>query len=127
MARFVLEDAEKWGRYLGELRTGAGRHRAARSVGVTRKAVEAWLSEHPKEAAAAAEAESEALEAVEDRLWEAAVTGEPWAVKMWLERRAPDRWSERGAGGGGNGVTLVVDPGELLALARGLPVEEREG
>lgn len=107
---------EEWQRYLGELRVGSGRYRAARAVGKTKAAVEGWLKRHADRAAEAREAEAEALEAVEAVLWEAAQAGEPWAVKLWLKERAPERWAttERGARGQTN--VLVVAPEDLARL-----------
>lgn len=111
---FVLEDRSVFERYLGELRMGSGRHRAARSLGVSASAVSAWIKSagRESEAAEAQEAEEEALEKVEDVLFEAALAGEPWAVDKWLKHRAPEKWSERALAAGGQ---LALGSGSDLA------------
>jgi hypothetical protein len=43
---------------------------------------------------AVADAEEEAAEPVEAKLYAAALNGEPWAVKEWLTKRMKARWGE---------------------------------
>jgi hypothetical protein len=109
---------DQWQKYLGELRVGSGRYRAARAVGKTKASMGNWLRHHADRASEAQEAEAEALEAVESVLWEAAQAGEPWAVKLWLKERAPERWAttERGSRGATN--VLVVSPDDLARLVQ---------
>ncbi len=120
----VLLDADTWSMYLGELRTGAGRFRAAKKVGLGARQITAWLKNRPALLEEAKDAALEAAEVVEDKLYEAAVAGEPWAVVRWLKERG-EGWSEPAAGTGGGlnvgTLNLLVAPEELSRMMAALP------
>jgi hypothetical protein len=93
-------------RYLDLLREGRRRGQAAREVGVHRSTI----ADHRKldEAFAAEErlAEMDAVEQVEESLFQAALAGNVTAIQVFLYNRAPERWADKrnivhtGAGGG---------------------------
>lgn len=85
--------------YLRLLRTGVGRHSAAAQAGVDPGTVVRYRTADPGFDEAAVRAEEEAAEPVQAKLYEAALDGQPWAVKLWLGRRAQGRaggasWAE---------------------------------
>lgn len=81
-------------RYLLLLRQGHGRYESARLVGISSGTVLRHVKADGVFRAATAAAELEAIEPIERKLYESARDGEPWAVKMVLERRDPDRWKD---------------------------------
>lgn len=127
-APFPLDDPERWETFLGLVRTGKTFGSAARTVGMTRAAVAAYLSGRPDRARDFLEAEAEATETIEEVLYEAASAGERWAVTMWLERRDRDRWAPAAVGGAQGPAPIILDPSALRELASGdlevAPVEE---
>lgn len=85
--------------YLRLLREGRGRHQAAREVGVDPGTVVRYRAADAAFDEEATRAEEEAAEPVQAKLYEAALDGQPWAVKLWLGRRAQGRaggasWAE---------------------------------
>lgn len=121
---FVLEDPDKWQEYLGAIRVGQGKHKAAARVGTTARKVSAWLKTRPEQQEDLTDAEDAATELVEERLYEAALAGEPWAVSQWVRNRAPERWkAEQKANGLNVGTINVlsgVDPEQLSNMMREL-------
>lgn len=83
--------------YLQALREGLRPTRAAESVGVSRQIVYAYREAHPEFRREELLAERESLEAVEDALYQAAISGNINAIKMILFNRDPERWSEKQA------------------------------
>lgn len=128
---FPLEDPDTFEQYLGALRIGEGPHRAAKRIGLTAAKVRNWLKSHPDESDLVAEAESEAAEAVEDRLYESALAGEPWAIQTWLRNRAPERWKAEAKNGALNVGTVNIlqgiDPSELSRSMKELASEAGNG
>lgn len=88
----VKFDEEARRRYLEALRLGHGRHWSARHVGVSPRTVARYVAADRAFAEECGTAEEEAAEPVEAKLYEQATAGEPWAVKLWLERRLSARW-----------------------------------
>lgn len=78
--------------YLAELRRGLRRGRAAQAIRVRVEVVEAYWAEHPEFLERMELAEVAANEHVEEALFEAAASGNVPACRIWLERRAPERW-----------------------------------
>lgn len=76
------------------LRQGHGRYESARLVGISSETVLRHRKGDGKFRAACEDAELQAIEPIEKKLYEAAEEGEPWAVKMVLERRDPERWRD---------------------------------
>lgn len=121
--------------YLARIAMGAGRFQAAKAVGVHPETVRRFSRSSPEFKQAVIDAEDEASEAVELRLYAAAVDGEPYAVKMWLQARAKARWGVETASGGvtvnvADGGQAVVAVGDgRLAEIKGLRerLEERAG
>lgn len=72
------------------------------------RAVTNWLKSRPLEAQEARDAEDEFTEQVEDKLAEAALAGEPWAINLWLKKRAPERWADRERVNVGGNVNVVA-------------------
>jgi len=79
--------------YLEWIRKGEGLSRAARLIGVSPASVREARKANLEFDEMVKAAEVEAAEPVEGKLYQAALQGEPWAVKLWLERRSSDRWS----------------------------------
>lgn len=123
-------DEDAWQTYLGALRVGEGRHRAAKRLGLTARAVSAWLKVNPDRQLDVDDAEDEAVELVEDRLFEAATMGEPWAVQKWLTGRAPERWKPESAGSRLSAGTVnfnILDPAEVSRMMREISTGSGEG
>lgn len=112
--------------YLALVRAGHGRHWSARHVGVSPRTVQRLVAADREFAAAVALAEEEASEPVEAKLYEAAESGEPWAVKMWLERRMQARWGAVPSVVKVEGeVTHEVGPGLARVAQLAATLEER--
>lgn len=118
------DDPDLVERYLGCIRTGDMRFQAARSCGVTPRHVQLFAASHPEFADALAEAEAEAAEPIERALYEEAVVGEEWAVKLWLSRRQKERWGEPKAQETTN--IVIVSAEELGTLEAKLAARQRE-
>ena len=104
---------------------GEGLNRAARLIGVDPKAIREARKINPEFDDDILMAEAEATDPVEKSLYGAAVNGEPWAVKLWLERRSNDRW-------GAIPTTIKVEHGlapgaeRILELAQRLALRRRD-
>lgn len=85
---------DRQAQYLACLARGLRKSKAAEIVGVTYAAVKKYAAKDPGFAAAEAEAEAQACEAVEDALWETALAGHMTAMMFWLQNRAPGRWQD---------------------------------
>jgi hypothetical protein len=81
-------------RFLDLVRAGHGRHTACRAVGVSPDTFRRFYRADEEFRQAVADAEEEACEPIEAKLYEAAKEGEPWAVKEWLTKRNRARWGE---------------------------------
>ncbi|MGH7744422.1 MAG: hypothetical protein ACREQ5_06310 [Candidatus Dormibacteria bacterium] len=104
--------------YLDLIRKGEGLSRAARRLNVDPRTMRDNRKMNPEFDEMVKMAEAEAAEPVEIKLYQAALDGEPWAVRMWLERRSSERWSAPAASVNVN-VQAGLAPGteRLLALA----------
>ncbi len=78
--------------FLEQLRRGLRRGAAARAVGVSRETVRFHQKHDPAFAAAVEDAEMEACEEIEDKLFELALASNFRAIQMILCNRRPDRW-----------------------------------
>lgn len=85
---------DKQAEYLAALARGLRRSKAAALASVNYATVTAYRKKDPAFAAAEAEAEAQACEAIEDALWETAAGGHMTAMMFWLQNRAPDRWKD---------------------------------
>lgn len=81
-------------RYLDLVRSGEGLTKSARRCGLDPRLVRNTRRDNPEFDEMVSMAELEATEPVESELYKAARSGEPWAVKLWLERRNKERWGE---------------------------------
>lgn len=81
-------------RYLDLIRAGHGRNSAARAVGINIETMRRYARASEDFRQELADAEEEAAEPVEAKLYAAALDGEPWAVKEWLTKRMRARWGE---------------------------------
>lgn len=126
-ARFE-DDPDLVERYLGEVRTGIPRISAARRVGVTARYVQSYANSNPEFMEALLEAEAEANEPVEAKLYECALAGEDWAIKLWLAKRDAQRWggAEGGSGTTINGNVIIASAEELDALESRLRARQQE-
>jgi len=88
---------QKQARYLGALRQGLRRSKAARVANVSRETIRQHLKNDKAFAERVAEAEEDACDVIEDVLWQKALTGHFPSIKLWLENRSPDRWKDRRA------------------------------
>lgn len=86
---------ERKGLYLDALRRGLRKGPAAESIGMTRDGIRKAASSDPEFAAAIEAAELDAVEAVEDALYDAALSGNIVAIQVVLYNRAPGRWADR--------------------------------
>lgn len=92
--------------YLDLLREGKRRGQAAREVGIHRSTIADYRKLDAAFAAEERLAEMDAIEAVEESLYQTALAGNVTAQQVFLYNRAPDRWADRrnvqmtGAGGG---------------------------
>ena len=99
-------DEEARGKYLALLSAGHGRFSAARALGVHPDTVRRFSRASSEFRESVIEAEAEAAEPVEAKLYQAALDGEPWAVKEWLSKRSKARWGQEP--GAASGVTVNV-------------------
>jgi hypothetical protein len=100
---------------LDRLRNGFRRMSACRSVGVAYGTFQEHVTRDPAFAEAVKLAEREANEAVEEALFDAAISGNVTACFGWLYNRDPEQWADRrnlrigGADGGPVAVSFDAD------------------
>jgi hypothetical protein len=99
--------------FLDHLRNGMMRGAAAEAVGLQRKTVLDYIATHEAFEKDVLDAEGEAYEHVEEALYQAAISGNVSAAKMWLDHR---RQQARGAGADDLGA-FNQEASELLELA----------
>lgn len=121
MSRVLTYDEVQ--RYLERVRKGEGLNRAARLIGVEPKQIREARKINPEFDDDVKLAEAEATDPVEKSLYGAAVNGEPWAVKLWLERRSSDRWAAvpttiKVEHGLAPGAERILELAQRLALRR---------
>ena len=101
--------------FLDLLRKGARRHAAARSLGVHPDTVRNARRRDPSFDEDCILAEQEAVEKIEDELWEAATERkEPWAIQMLLKQLDGDRWREKKQVDVTVSGTVELDAGALI-------------
>ena len=88
MAKFTKAQREE---YLDHLRRGMRPGAAAEHMGFERKAILDLIEEDEDLGAAVKDAEREATEHVEEALYQAAVSGNITAARIWLDLRKPKR------------------------------------
>lgn len=88
-------DAERKAAYIDALKSGLRKGDAAKAIGVARGTVWKAAEEDEEFRARIEEAAEEAVEAVEDALYEAALSGNVVAIQVVLYNRAPGRWADR--------------------------------
>lgn len=81
-------------RFLDLIRAGHGRFSACKAIGIHPETMRRYARNSPEFQEALAQAEEEACEPVEAKLYELAKAGEPWAVKEWLTKRNKARWGD---------------------------------
>ncbi len=79
--------------YFACLLQGMGYGAAATMAGITPGVLRRLRRDDEEFIEAEAATEMLAASPIEDKLHQAALNGEPWAIKMWLERRVPERWA----------------------------------
>ena len=94
--------------FIRMLSSGKSRFEAGRALNVSAYSVRQLIKEDQAFREAVLLAEEEASEPVEGVLYACAMEGQPWAVKMWLERRAPSRWGPVANASAGEQVTMNV-------------------
>jgi len=106
--------------FLEHLRAGMRRGAAAEELGLTRKLVLEYIATHEAYELLVLDAEGEASEHVEEALFQAAVSGNVAACKLWMDlrkpRRAPVASSQDGQG---QGEDLDKELTDLMALMEG--------
>lgn len=111
-------------RYLDLIRAGHGRNSAARAVGINIETMRRYARASEDFRQDLADAEEEAAEPVEAKLYAAALDGEPWAVKEWLTKRMRARWGETARQVDINvSGTVAVEAGPGLAAISALAAE----
>lgn len=83
---------DKQDEYISLILVGTGRHTAARKTGLSPSTVERFISVNPAFGRAVNMAEEEYVERIEQKLYDAGINGEPWAVKEVLSKRNSKRW-----------------------------------
>lgn len=97
--------------------------KAAERLGCTRQTIYNCIKAHPELEEVRVEARQCALDRVEDKAWDAAEEGEPWAVTFILKTQAKDRgYTERQEVSGKDGGSINV--AHALQGAEGLSTEE---
>lgn len=105
-------------RFLTLVRAGARLGVAASQVGFNMDTVRRARKADPLFDALVLEAEEDAAEPVEQALYDAAVKGEPWAVKLWLANRS-QRYKRGEDGRGEQGPQVVVDLSGMVVAGKG--------
>lgn len=82
-------------RFLELLGTGMGRYKAAANCGVHHSAVTRFRKATPGFEERMREAEIASTEIFEDKLREAALAGEPWALKFVLQKLGRESWKDQ--------------------------------
>lgn len=81
--------------YLEHIRNGMQRGAAAEALGLSRRKVREWILTHPAFEASVQDAETDAIEHVQEALYQAAINGSVSAARTWLEIKGavagPDR------------------------------------
>lgn len=80
--------------FLHHMRNGMRRGAAAEALDLTRKEVLDYIADHEEFEAQVLDAEGEATEHVEEALYQAAISGNVGACKMWLDLRKPRAGTE---------------------------------
>lgn len=104
--------------YLEHIRLGEGLTRSARKLGLDPKLFRDARKTNPEFDEMVRAAEAEAAEPVETALYLQALQGEPWAVKLWLERRSSERW-------GPPATTVKVEHGLAPQVGRLVELAQR--
>ncbi len=81
--------------FLALIRMGTRPIAAANAIGVHPKTAKRYARSNPDFAEELELAHYEAAEPIEEKVREAALDGEPWAVKMWLEAWNPAQWGAK--------------------------------
>lgn len=79
--------------YFTLVQQGVGFAKAAKSAGIGPAVLKRYRRDDPDFREMEEASESVVVSRIESKLLEAADNGEPWAIKMFLERRAPERWA----------------------------------
>jgi hypothetical protein len=105
-------------RFLDLIRAGMGRQSACRAIDIHPETMRRYSRASQEFRDALADAEEEAAEPVEAKLYEAAKNGEPWAVKEWLSKRMKARWGETTRVDVNVSGTVEIEPGPgMTAIA----------
>lgn len=114
-------------RFLDLIRAGMGRQMACRSIGIHPETMRRYSRASQEFRDDLADAEEEAAEPVEAKLYEAAKNGEPWAVKEWLSKRMKARWGDINRVDINVSGTVEIEPGPgmtaIAARVAGLQAE----
>lgn len=81
--------------FLALIRLGTRPIAAARAIGVHPRTAKNFARSNPDFADELELAHFEAAEPVEEVIYKAALDGEPWATKVWLEAWNPKQWGSR--------------------------------
>lgn len=110
-------DPESRELFLAHLRAGMRRGAASELLGFERHEVDGYIADHPEFALQTVDAEKDACEHVEEALYQAAVSGNVVACKLWLERAESRRTPEdprppSPTAGGGGVLGSLIDEAE---------------
>ena len=89
--RFVIEKKD---RFLEEVRDGKRIGESAQLCGTSRYLINKYINENVEFAEEVAQAEVQACEAIEAKLFEMASNGHLGAIKIWLFNRSAGRWKD---------------------------------
>ena len=106
---------EKQEAYLSDIRKGLRDSTAAKAVGVDTRTPRNFAERNPDFAERLELAHEEAADPVEQKLYDAALDGEPWAVNKWLEANSK-RWRPKAA-------KLEIS-GEVIHSIEGAPLDK---
>ena len=88
-------DRAKKDQYVGLVREGVRRGKAASQTGVDPTTVQRHMKRYKSFAAEVSQAEMVADDEVEESLYNAAISGNVTACQVWLYNRRPEAWSDR--------------------------------
>lgn len=91
MAAFDDFTPELREQYLGHIRNGMRRGAAGETLGLERWVALGYIQQHPEFEARVIDAEDEAIEHIEEAIYQSAASGNFPAAKLWLERTENQR------------------------------------
>lgn len=105
----------KFSTVLKYLRTGHNEASACKLSGIARKTFNTWLKKYPSMGRLIEDTLAERVGDIESSLWRQAKRGRPWAMRMFLEANAPEKYL---------GNQEVGGPGVIAGITINLATED---